>query len=268
MQEVTEALKKPKLLLKEITVSQLRSGQYQPRQIFPEEGLKLLAETIKRVGVLEPLLVRSLNNSSYEIIAGERRWRAAMIANLESIPCLVGCYNDEQASQIALIENLNREDLNPIDEAMAIDRIIREFVYTHEEAGSILGLPRSHITNLLRLMKLDMRVQDFLSKKTLSEAHGKILSGIPLEKQYFFAKQCVEKQWSTRVLNKVLKIPVKNNKNDKTQKKDINILSLEKEVSERFGHMISFIVDGKKGGFVKIRFCNFDELDNILSKLK
>ncbi len=173
VQELMKPLKSPKLVFKEIAVTQLRRGQYQPPHHFSEDGLKSLAETIKRVGVLEPLLVRPLSSSGFEIIAGERRWRASQMAGLKVVPCLVGHYDDEKASQIALIENLNRENLNPIDEAAGISRVLIEFDYTHQEMGAILGKTRSHITNLVRLLRLDQRVQEMLSSGTLSEAHGK-----------------------------------------------------------------------------------------------
>jgi ParB family transcriptional regulator, chromosome partitioning protein len=270
MQELTKSLRHPKLAFREIPVTQLRGGQYQPRQTFCEEGLKSLAETIKRVGVLEPLLVRPLAASAYEIVAGERRWRAARIACLKTVPCLVGYYSDEQASQVALIENMSREDLNPIDEAAGINRIVLEFDYTHEEVGAILGKTRSHITNLLRLLKLDHRVQEWLMAGEISEAHGKILAGLPIEKQYFFASKCIEKHWSMRVLSKEIKSATEKNKESPKHKdkKDVDILRLEQEVSDKFGHQVKFCFDKNKSGVINIHFCNFDELEGVLAKLK
>ncbi len=272
MQEVMKSLKQPKHALKEIPIGQLRAGQYQPRQTFSQDGLNSLAETIKNVGVLEPLLVRPLSESEYEIIAGERRWRAAKIAGLKTVPCLVGYYNDETTSQIALIENISRENLNPIDEAAGISRVIEEFDYTHEEIGAILGKPRSHITNLLRLLKLDRRVQEFLREGNLTEAHGKILAGLPIEKQYYFAHQSIEKQWSMRTLTDAIKhLSLKSKERDNQNNpkdKDVDILRLEQETSDYFGHEIKFNLKKDKSGKVNIHFCNLDELEAILDKFK
>lgn len=278
MQEVVgiKLLKHQKLVFKEILVTQLRVGQYQPRHFFSEDGLKSLAETIKGVGVLEPLLVRplSLSSNNYEIIAGERRWRAAKTAGLKAIPCLVGYYDDKQASQIALIENISREDLNPIDEAVGISRVIMEFDYKHEEMAAILGKTRSHITNLLRLLKLDQRVQEMLITGKLPSSQGKILAGLPIEKQYFFAQRCIEKQWSMRTLSQEIKSTTEKNKkninqsNKKSGEKDVDIACLEKEISDQFGHEIKFILEKDKSGYVKIQFCNMDDLEVVLYKLR
>ncbi len=273
MQEEKRLLKTPKLAFREISVTELRGGQYQPRHSFSEEGLKSLAETINRVGVLEPLLVRPLTSSGYEIIAGERRWRAAQISGLKTVPCLVGYYDDEKASQIALIENVSREDLNVMDESTAISRIVEEFNYTHEEMGAILGRTRSHISNLLRLLRLDQRVQAMLMAGEIAEAHGKILAGLPLEKQYFFAQRCIEKQLSMRALSKEIKLTSEKNKkgpieNNKKDKKDLDVSRLEREISDQFGHEVKFSLEKNKSGYVNIRFFNLDEFDAILEKFK
>lgn len=274
MQEVVKSLRRPKLAFKEIPVTQLRAGQYQPRHVFSEDGLKSLAETIKGVGVLEPLLVRPLSDNGYEIIAGERRWRAAKLAAFKTVPCLVGYYDDEQASQIALIENTSREDLNPIDEASGINRIVLEFDYTHQEMAAILGKTRSHITNLLRLLKLDIRVQEMLMIGKLPGSQGKILAGLPIEKQYFFAQECIEKQWSMRTLSQAIRSTGENNKkntyssNNRSDKKDVDISRLEQETSDQFGHEVKFFLEKNKSGYVKINFCSLDELESILYKFK
>ncbi len=270
MQEVKKLLSHPKLAFKEIPVTELRGGQYQPRHSFSEEGLKSLAETITHVGVLEPLLVRPLPRSGYEIIAGERRWRAAKMAGLKTVPCLVGYYDDEKASQIALIENLSREDLNVIDEATGVRRIVEEFNYTHEEMAAILGRTRSHISSLLRLLRLDQRVQEMLMAGEIAEAHGKILAGLPLEKQYFFAQRCVEKQLSMRELSKDIKSATEKNKKSPVENniKDVDISRLEQEMSDQFGHEVKFSLEKNKSGYVNIRFFNMDELEAILYKFK
>lgn len=169
----------PKTVIKEIPIYQLARGRYQPHQQFDKIALQELAETIKQVGILEPLVVRLKTTDRYEIIAGERRWRAAQLAGLDVVPCLVGTYTDEQAIQMALIENLSRQDLNPIEEAEATARLIAEFDYTHDMAANALGKSRTEITNLLRLLKLDALVRTLILSNDLTEAHGKLL-GKPL----------------------------------------------------------------------------------------
>lgn len=254
-------------IFKEIPTVHLKVGKYQPRKHFSEDSLASLAETIKRDGVLEPLLVRHLNGHSYEIIAGERRWRAGQCAGLETLPCLIKNCDDEQAARIALIENTNREDLDLIEEAQAINRIIEEFGYTHEEMAAVIGKPRSVITNMLRLLKLDSRVQVYLRDKKLTEAHGKMLAGLPLEKQYFFASKAVKKNWTTRLLELAIKNQSIDDKLVKSNKKDINISKLEQELSDKLGHPVSFTFKKDKSGVVNIVFHNYESFDAILAKL-
>ncbi len=176
-------------------------------------------------------------------------------------------YSDEQASQIALIENLNRQDLNPIEEAMGISRVVEEFSYTHEEMAAILGKPRSQISNLLRLLKLDSRIQDFLRVGELSEAHGKILAGLPIEKQYNFATQCIAKKWPSRKLDDMVKSLWVINREKTKIKKDINVEHLEREMSDHFGHPIEVVFTKDNSGSLNIRFVNLDDLQNILEKM-
>ena len=167
-----------KAILQEIAINKLHGGTYQPRDSFALEGLESLAKTIEQVGVLEPLVVRvsPRDANKYEVVAGERRLRAAKLAGLEVVPCLLANYSNEQAAQIALIENTCREALNPIVEAFAMHRLTVEFGYTHEEIAFLLGMSRATVTNLLRLLNLDARIQHWMKQGILSEAHGKILA--------------------------------------------------------------------------------------------
>jgi ParB family chromosome partitioning protein len=254
-----------KVILKDISIVYLKRGVYQPRKNFPEDSLESLAETIKRDGILEPLLVRPFNNQYYEIIAGERCWRAAQRARLQVVPCLIKNYSDEEAARISLIENTNRENLDPISEALAICRIIEEFGYTHEETAAVLGRPRSVITNMLRLLKLDTRIQEHLRNGDLSEAHCKILAGLPIEKQYMFALEVLNKSWTTRSLEIAIR---KNNRGNKaTVNKDINIAKIEQHLSDKLGHPVTFRFKRDKSGSITISFQNYISLDAVLEKL-
>lgn len=196
-----------KASLKEIAITQLHSGLYQPRDIFAQETLESLSKTIEQLGILEPLIVRvsPKNRNQYEIVAGERRYRAAKLAGLQSVPCLLSNYSNEQAAQIALIENTHREALNPIAEALAMKRLSEEFHYTHDEIGVLLGVSRAQVTNYLRLLTLEARVQHWMKQGALSTAHGKILAGIKYEDQYAYAYDAIKNSWSVHTLDKIIK---------------------------------------------------------------
>lgn len=157
-----------KAVLQDIAIDRLHSSAYQPREVFSEEGLASLAVTVDQLGVLEPLIVRlsTKKQGQYEIVAGERRFRAAKFAGLTVVPCLLSNYTNEQSAQIALIENTCREQLNPITEALAIKRLATEFSYTHEEVGILLGVSRAQISNLLRLLNLDERIQHWMKHRS------------------------------------------------------------------------------------------------------
>ena len=254
-------------ILKEIAIENLSVSPFQPRKDFPLETLKSLAETIKRVGILEPLLVRkSLTSDSYQIIAGERRWRDAQIAGLSTVPCLIKQYTDEQSAQISIIENVCREALDPISQAQAIKKLIEEFDYTHEAIGEILGLHRTAITNSLRLLTLDVRIQAFIKEEKLSETHGQMLAGIPQHNQYPLAHQAAAKNWSSRQLERAIKELTKNNIMYKL-KKDVDIAKLEQQLSEKLGCSVIVGQNKKKKPFLTINFSNLDQMQDILEKL-
>ena len=171
----------------------------------------------------------------FEIIAGERRWRAAKLAGLTEVPCLVSNYSDEQAAQVALIENTAREALNPIAEALAIQRLTIEFRYTHEEVATLLGMSRVHVTNLLRLLNLDARIQHWMKQGHLSVGHGKLLAGQLLDKQYWYAYEAIKKCWSAHVLEQAVKA-LDDGKNGVGKNKSTASNSLfETQISEQFG---------------------------------
>lgn len=252
---------------KYIPLHQLTRGQFQPRQHFDQEQLEELASSIKTTqGVLQPLIVRPLSSECYEIIAGERRWRAAQLAGLEEVHCLVAQYTDEQALEAAIIENINRADLNPIEEAKAYQRMIDDFGYSHEEVAATVGKSRTKITNILRLLKLDKYVQDMLIAERLSEGHGKILAGLNVQAQYELAQKCVLHDWSVRQLEKAIKQSKQHHPFPYKNPRDPNILALEQALAEYLGCPASIDFNADKGR-LWIDFHTTDILEGILNKI-
>lgn len=267
MMELLERTTKETKMLS-IPIEWLSRGEYQPREHFDNVALEQLAQTIKLYGVLEPLLIRPRTKpNSYEIIAGERRWRAAQLAGLEKVPCIIVDYPDEQVAHIALIENIVREDLNPIEEAQAIHRVIDEFNYTHEAAAKVLGKSRAEITNSLRLLKLDERIKVWVVKGDLSDSHAKLLAGISGTKQYFLAKACVSKGWSSRQLEKAIKSEKGTMLKSVEMKSDGAILRLERQLSDYFGTTVRLNLDSPQKGTLSMTFHTLEILDGLLEKM-
>lgn len=250
--------------LKFIPVERVHRSPLQPRQSFDQELLNELAQSIRSSGVIQPIIVRPMSDHQYEIIAGERRWRAAQLAELAEIPCLINHYSDDQALEVATIENVNRVDLNPIEEAKAYQRFIDQFDYIHEEVAAAVGKSRVKITNALRLLKLHQRCQDWLVEGKLSEGHGKVLAVIPPIEQVLLAEKIIARNWSVRRLEEEIKkmqrysVP--------TVRRDPNLLRLEQCLSDTVGCRSE--IDFHDGiGQVKIDFQNLDVLQGILKKL-
>jgi ParB family transcriptional regulator, chromosome partitioning protein len=259
-----------KAVLKDIAIDKLHSGTYQPRDTFSEEALESLSKTIAQLGVLEPLIVRASTKSHehFEIIAGERRYRAAALAGLTVVPCLLSNYSNEQAAQIALIENTAREALNPIAEALAMQRLATEFRYTHDEIGVLLGISRSHVTNLLRLLSLDARIQHWMKQGHLSEGHGKLLAGLPREKQYWFAYEAIKKEWSVSVLDEAIKASDdKKLKASQVRKSAVPTSPIERQVTEQFGYPVKLTLHKNETGCFRIHFHDREHMQKILEKL-
>lgn len=260
-------------VLRDIPTSRLKSGAYQPRKDFPKESLAELAQTIRQVGILEPLVVRPLvgQEDHYEIVAGERRWRAAKQVGLDTVPCLVGSYSDEQAGQIALIENTHREALDPMSQARAMQRLLQEFDYTHEELAAVLGLSRVKVTNQLRLLKLDPRLQDWVKSGALSQGHGKILAGIMVEEQYLLAYHAINKEWSTRALTKAIeKLKINKAAGVKHKKPDATSIAtvyVERRLGDQLGYPVKVMVTQHQAGYVRIDFADLEHLQGLLEKL-
>jgi ParB family transcriptional regulator, chromosome partitioning protein len=258
---------KRKPTLQHISIDLLVRGKYQPRQHFDPEKLQELANSIKSIGgLLQPIVVRPLNGK-YEIVAGERRWRAAQLAGLAEVSCLIYDYTDEQALQASIIENISRADLNPIEEAQAYQRLIDEFHYLHEEVAASVGKSRTAVTNSLRLLKLDPRVQQLLITEQLTEGHGKILASLAPHVQIELAERCVQKGWNVRKMEAEAKKLQQVADPNEGAYSDANIKHLEIALSEHIGNRVQIECEDRGGGYVRIRFNNVDELEGHFEKI-
>ncbi|MCM2678116.1 ParB/RepB/Spo0J family partition protein [Echinimonas agarilytica] len=253
--------------LKKLPIELLQPGKYQPRKDMSDEALDELANSIKAQGIIQPIVVRSVGPEQYEIIAGERRWRASQIAGLDVIPCLVKEVPDNAAVAIALIENIQREDLNAMEEAIALDRLMNEFELTHQQVAEAVGKSRTTVSNLLRLNSLYPPVKTMLEHGDLDMGHARALLALEDERQIDAANTVSAKSLSVRETEKLVKKllePVR-----KTAKKTIdpNIESLQNALSERLGASVSISCNPKGQGKLVIDYSNLDELDGILSRI-
>lgn len=255
---------KTKPELKILPIEQLERGQYQPRREFDAIALQELAESIQSAGLIQPIVVRP-KGSNYEIVAGERRWRAAQLVHLQEVPCLVNYYTDEQTAAVTAIENINRVDLNPIEEAQAYQRLIDEFSYIHEEIAAIVGKSRTKITNSLRLLKLEKRIRLFLIEGKLTEGHGKILAGLPNALQYELAKKAITRGWNVRKIEQEAK-KLQQEQSSMINKRDVNIRALETALTQHIGCKVSIESQDEKGQ-LRIDFHNLDILEGIFQKI-
>ena len=254
-------------IVKEIQLDKIKPGRFQPRSNFNNEKLIELTNSIKNQGVLSPILVRELGLNEFEVIAGERRLRASINAGLKTIPCLVDQKKDQDALISALIENLQREDLNAVEEARGFDRLKREFGLTQEEVAKSTGKGRSTIANSLRILSLPSLVLDMLSEGRIEKGHAKLLASLDPIEADALAKKISDNGISVKDLSNLIKPPKAKNK--KTYKeKDKDTLNIEVEMSESFGHKIQIDTKNKKAGKVSIFYKTLDELDSIIQKLK
>ncbi len=263
--------------LQAIPLDLLQRGQYQPRVDMRQDSLESLAASIRAQGVVQPIVVRTIGASGpsqrYEIIAGERRWRAAQLAELDEIPALIRKVADEDAIAISLIENIQRENLNPLEEARALDRLIGEFDLTHAEAATAVGRSRAAVSNLLRLQELSDKVKPLLEGRQLDMGHARALLSIsnPTQ-QYDAARQVVRKGLSVRDTERLVKHMLES-KGSKTRSKpaviaDADIRRLEVEVSEKIGARVRVEHTRKGSGRLVIPYNSLDELDGILKHIK
>ena len=250
----------------EIPIEFLHPNKNQPRKLFDEEKIDELSQSIKQKGLILPILVKKIDENNYQIIAGERRWRASQKAGLHDVPVIIKNLDDKEILEIALIENIQREDLNPIEEAEGIARLQDEFKYTQEELSNILGKSRPQISNTIRLLKLPQKVKEFVQNKTLSAGHARALVG--LEDSYAIAQVAIKKNMNVRQLETYISY-VKNKRGKKGNKtKDPNILSLENEITQMLGLIIKIDHKDSEKGKLEIFYNNLEQLDDLIKKLR
>ena len=251
----------------ELSVSDLVPNKYQPRKIFDEENLKDLTNSVQERGILQPIIVRKSNDdrSKYEIIAGERRWLAAQRANLHTVPVVITEADDLKSLEFAIVENVQRHDLNPLEEAQGYKRLIDDFSYDHEKVSKFIGKSRSYITNALRLLSLPTEVVKLIETQKLSAGHAKILVG--LENASFVANKIVEKQLSVRQAENFVKI-FKIKKIKRTNADDVNIKDLENSISNKIG--LNVLIQNKKNnkGKISFEYKSLDQLNKIIEIIK
>ncbi len=259
-------------LVSPVSMTRLQSGKYQPRSRMDEGALNDLAASIREQGVMQPILVRPIAGGSkrYEIIAGERRFRAAQIAGLKEIPAIVKHVDDKTAAAMALIENMQREDLNPLEEAMGIQRLVSEFSFTHEQAAQSIGRSRSAVTNLLRLLNLTEPVQTMLTAGDIDMGHARALLAVEGAVQIALATQIVAKRLSVREAEKLVAQELNRQKNPPkpAKVKSQDLVNLETELSDLLTTKVSFKMGAKGKGKLIIDFANLDILDGLLAKIR
>lgn len=256
-----------------LPVGDLQPGKYQPRTHMDPGSLEDLAASIKAQGLMQPILVRPIGKGQHEIIAGERRWRASQLAGLTEVPVLIREIPDENALAMALIENIQREDLNPLEEAAGVQRLINEFGLTHEQAAQAIGRSRSAATNLLRLLNLAQAVQDMLMKGDIDMGHARALLVLDKAKQVAFANQIVARGLSVREAEKLVAKEINGQQGaasvksgPTTQSRDL--LRLQEELSDAIGAGVTIQANRKGAGKLNIQFGSLDQLDGLISILR
>jgi ParB family chromosome partitioning protein len=253
-------------IVKEVDVEYINAGRFQPRTNFDKDKLAELTSSIKKHGVLSPILVRELGLNKFEVIAGERRLRASKQAGIKTIPCLVDQKKDQDALESALIENLQREDLNAVEEARGYDRLKREFGLTQDEVATSTGKARSTIANSLRLLSLPAKVLDLLSSGQIEKGHAKLLASLEPKKAEEAALNIIKNKLTVKDLSNLSK-KKKSTTNSEKKQKDTDLLNIEQEMSDAFGHKVEIEAKNKKNGKVVISYSTSDELENIIAKL-
>jgi len=258
--------------LHSLAIDKIRAGRYQPRTRMDDASLAELAESIKAQGVVQPILVRPIEGGRFEIVAGERRWRAAERAGLKEIPALVRPVADQAALALALIENIQREDLNPLEEAQGLRRLIEEFGLTHEAAAQAIGRSRSAVTNLLRLTQLAKPVQAYLLAGKLDMGHARALLALPSAQQAAFAARVVAEELSVRDTERLarsLTSPAAHRKKrGRARSGDADVKRLEDELSDALGAKVRIESSRGGAGRIVVGYANLDQLEGILAKLR
>lgn len=256
--------------LRNLKVSMIQAGKYQPRHVFEDDKLEELAASIKSQGLIQPVVVRSIGKGRYELIAGERRWRAAQLAGMAEMPALVKEVADQAVIAMALIENIQREDLSPLEESQALERLIEEFDLTHQQAADAVGRSRAAVSNLLRLLDLPDDIRQMLDKRQLDMGHARALLTLPAPRALALAREAVKQDWSVRQLEAAArdggKSPAASVK--ATARRDPNITELERDLAEKLATRVA-LAHGRSGnGKLVIHYHSLDELDGILARIK
>jgi ParB family chromosome partitioning protein len=254
--------------LKRIPIEFLRPGKYQPRKDMSEQALEELASSIRAQGVLQPIVVRKVDEKQYEIIAGERRWRASQLAELDVVPCILKNVPDEAAVAIALIENIQREDLNAMEEAVALDRLLHEFELTHQQVADAVGKSRTTVTNLLRLNNLNDDVKKMLEHGDIEMGHARCLLALEGEQQSEAARTAVAKALTVRETEKLVRTILEPVEKKQTKEKDPDVKLLEQQLAENLGAKVEINYNQKGKGKLVISYANLDELDGILERIQ
>jgi len=258
--------------LRLLAIDKIRAGRYQPRTRADEASLVDLAESIKVQGVVQPILVRPIDGGRFEIVAGERRWRAAARAGLEEIPALVRTVPDQAALALALIENIQRENLNPLEEAQGLKRLIEEFGLTHEAAAQAIGRSRSAVTNLLRLTQLAKPAQEYLLSGKIDMGHARALLALPIAQQAAAAARIVEQVLSVReaerLVQALLSPGTRRRKRQRSREGDADLRRLEEDLADALGAKVRVEPTRRGGGRIVIGYSSLEQLDGILARLK
>jgi ParB family chromosome partitioning protein len=251
-----------------LPVARIRPGRYQPRTKMDQQALAELAASIRSQGLMQPVLVRPVDRENYELIAGERRWRAAQMAGLDEVPALVREVPDESALALSLIENIQREDLNPLEEAAGLQRLVDEFRMTHEQAADAVGRSRTATTNLLRLLKLARPVQDLVMEGALEMGHARALIALEAARQIEVARRVAAKGLSVRDTEALVQKMLRGAAGPRRKKGDRDLARLEEELAERLGTTVEIKASRKGRGKLIVHYASLDHLEQLLKKLR
>lgn len=262
-----DALQDTEARIETLPVDRLQPGRFQPRQRFDEEALTELADSIRAQGIIQPIVVRRLAGEAYEVIAGERRLRAARIAGLAEVPCLVREVDDRSALAMALVENIQREDLNTVEQARALERLLNEFGLTHEQLARTLGRSRASVSNLLRLLELPDEVLQLLAQGALDMGHARALVTLPREKAVAIAREASARGWTVRELERRVQA-ARSTPRKVPPRVDADVLRLAEELGERLGTRVE-IRRGRGGrGMLVLHYFDHDQLQGILDRIR
>ncbi len=256
--------------LKKLPVEKISKGEYQPRLNIDPDALQELADSIKSQGLVQPVVVRRIEGGNYELIAGERRWRASQIAGLHTIPAIIRDIPDQAAAAMSLIENIQREDLNPLEEALAMSRLIADFGLTHQQTADSVGRSRAAVSNLLRLMELEDGTKELLEQRQLDMGHARALLALSGTLQVETAHKVAKNQLSVRDTERLVKRlnSAPENKPKAPPAKPVEVLKLEESLADKLGAKVSIQYNAKGKGKLVVEYNNLDELDGILEHIR